>query len=129
MGYWVCEDFPGERFYDKAEIRRFLSEELEESASSTFPDWLERNFDVHALFVFISTTKKGENAAETVTRLCEDEFWKSHSYLWEGTDGDALDHRFVWEFDDREGLYDRKPLLRLFKRGKSAPRKPMRRRL
>jgi len=128
MGYWVCEDFPGERFYDKNEVRRFLSEELEEYANSTFSSWLERNYDVHGLFHLISTLKKGDDATTVVMTLHEDEVWKDNSYLWEGLDGDALDHRFVWELDDREGLYDRKPLFRLFRRNKSAPKKTMRRR-
>ena len=123
VGYWVCEDFPGERFYDKKDVRRFLSEELYEMADEKFPDWLASNYDVYTLLDRVRQMKSGINAAETIASECEDEVWKDNSYLWEGFDGTALEHRFYWESDDREGLFDRKPRFNLFKRKKSASRR------
>ena len=116
VGYWVCEDFPGERFYDKNEIRRFLSEELYEVADKRFPDWLASNYDVYTLLDRVRQMKSGIDAAETIASECEDEVWKDNSFLWEGFDGSALEHTFIWEFDNSEGMFDRKPRFNLFKR-------------
>lgn len=116
MGYWVCDDFPGERFYEEKDVKRFLGEELDEMANRMFPDWLESNYTVHTLLADIRTKKSGKEAAEDIFVRCEDQVWNDNSSLWEGFDGTALEHRFYWEFDDREGMFDRKPRFNLFKR-------------
>ena len=104
MGFWICDDFPGDRFYEVKEVRFKLEDELHDLTLHEFYEWLDGAYTVHTLYYGMVSKS---NFAESLFFECSDALWKTNSNLEYGHDGTALEHEFYWVASG-EGLHDRK---------------------
>ena len=105
MGYWTCDDFPGEKYYDKDDIRNELDDELWDWADSEFFSWLDENYNVSTLWCAF---KDGSDYLD-IFHECMDSIWEREDNLYKREDGTMLDHDFVWHDEESR---NRKPVKR-----------------